>query len=277
MKDAAYQGAPGAFSEEAAQRFAGGDAQLLSCREFRDAFAAVRDGLAGSAVVPIENTLAGSIHANFDLLAEFDVKIAAETTLQISHNLIAAQDVRFEDIRDVHSHPVALAQCENFFRRHPHLKAIPVYDTAGAVEMVIREGRKDAAAIASHRAADVHGGNVLVGDIQDQTENYTRFLLLKSRVDHGTRAGEGPVKTTILFKAGNRPGGLFECLRPFAELNVDLIKLESRPIRNEPFKYLFYADLVGDAADSPLSEALSRLRGMDAFVRVLGSYRALGD
>jgi prephenate dehydratase len=273
--DAAYQGAPGAFSEEAALIFIGTDARLLACREFQDVFEAVCDGRSRGGVIPIENTLAGSVHACYDLLNEFELKIVAETVLHVAHDLIAVPGVRFEEIREVRSHPVALAQCENFFRRHPQLIPVSVYDTAGAVETLIHDKRRNAAAIASHRAAEVYGANVLVCDIQDHTENYTRFLFVKSAADDVHPEPGKQYKTTILFKAGNRPGALFECLRPFAERGVDLAKLESRPLPAEPFQYLFYADLIGSTADGRLSEALHDLRQTAPFVRILGSYPAV--
>jgi prephenate dehydratase len=270
--NAAYQGAAGAFSEEAALRFVGEETALLPCRQFEDVFDAVNDGRALRGVIPIENTLAGSVHACYDLLRRFDLRIVAETVLHVSHNLIVLPGARFEEIREVRSHPVALAQCENLFRRHPQLIPVPVYDTAGAVETLMLDNKRSAGAIASTRAAAIHGAAVLLGDIQDQAENYTRFLLIKpAGGDTPIKAGS-PVKTTVLFKTLDTPGALFECLRPFAELSIDLKKLESRPLRDEPFQYLFYADVVGNASEQPLSEALARLKQSAAFVRVLGSY-----
>lgn len=273
--DAAYQGASGAFSEEAALRFVNPSANLLACREFRDVFDAVRFGRALGGVIPIENTLAGSIHTCYDLLSEFELNIVAETVLQIFHNLIAVPGVRFEEIREVWSHPVALAQCENFFRRHPQLTPISVYDTAGAVETLMHDNRRHAAAIGSQRAANIYGANILVADIHDHSENYTRFLFIKQRADDPIQ-GNVPLRTTILFKAGNRPGALFECLRPFAELGIDLTRLESRPVKAEPFQYVFYAELNGNSADAELSEALRKLRQLAKLVRVFGSYPTIG-
>jgi len=273
--DVAYQGAAGAFSEEAALRFIGEQPLLLPCRQFEDVFDSVTAGRALRGVIPIENTLAGSVHDCYDLLRRFELKIAGETVLHVSHNLISLPGARFEEIREVRSHPVALAQCENLFRRHPQLVPIPVYDTAGAVETLMRENTQHVAAIASIRAAVIHGAYVLLSDIQDQMENYTRFLLIKpddGDAPDGSLSGQ---KTTVLFKTADRPGALFECLRPFAELGIDLKKLESRPSRDEPFQYLFYADLAGNASAAPMSEALARLKQTAAFVRVLGSYALL--
>jgi prephenate dehydratase len=233
--DAAYQGAAGAFSEEAALRFIGEQAALLPCRQFEDVFDAVNTRRALRGVIPIENTLAGSVHDCYDLLRRFELKIAGETVLHVSHNLIALPETRFEEIREVRSHPVALAQCENLFRAY-----------------------------------------VLLSDIQDQTENYTRFLLIKRDDVETPDESLSGLKTTVLFKTADRPGALFECLRPFAELGIDLKKLESRPLRDEPFQYLFYADLVGNTADAPMGEALARLKKTAAFVRVLGSYALRG-
>jgi prephenate dehydratase len=274
--DAAYQGAAGAFSEEAALRFIGEQAALLPCRQFEDVFDAVNTRRALRGVIPIENTLAGSVHDCYDLLRRFELKIAGETVLHVSHNLIALPETRFEEIREVRSHPVALAQCENLFRRHPQLVPVPVYDTAGAVETLKLESKRHVAAIASVRAAVIHGAYVLLSDIQDQTENYTRFLLIKRDDVETPDESLSGLKTTVLFKTADRPGALFECLRPFAELGIDLKKLESRPLRDEPFQYLFYADLVGNTADAPMGEALARLKKTAAFVRVLGSYALRG-
>lgn len=274
--DAAYQGAAGAFSEDAALRFIGGAATLLPCRRFEEVFDAVSAGRAHRGVIPIENTLAGSVHECYDLLRRFDVTIAGETVLPVAHNLIALPGTRFEDIREVRSHPVALAQCENLFRRHPQLIPVPVYDTAGAVEALMLEGGRHVGAIASVRAAHTHGARVVLGDIQDHAENFTRFLLIKAG-NGGPPAGSPPgLKTTVLFKTADTPGALFECLRPFAELGIGLAKLESRPLRDEPFRYLFYADVMGDAASAPMGQALARLQQAAAFVRVLGSYAPLG-
>jgi prephenate dehydratase len=271
--DAAYQGAPGAFSEDAAIEALGGQGRLLSCQRFEEVFDAVCDGRARRGIVPIENTLAGSIHACYDLLVERDLVIVGEVIRRISHALIARPGTSIEGIRRVLSHPVALAQCENFFRRHPLVEAVPVYDTAGAVERVLRTGAPEEAAIAGRRAAEVYGGVVLADALEDHPENFTRFLAIAGLADAGVLADRAPAgyKTSLVFTVANRPGALYECLRHFAERAIDLTKIESRPRRGAPFEYMFYIDLAGHVDDVSVAAALVALE-RDASVRVLGSY-----
>ncbi len=271
--DAAYQGTRGANSEDAAIDLLSNEAQLFPRETLEDVFAAVAQGEARYGVVPIENTLAGSIHRCYDLLFEHDVKIVGETVRRIVFALIAPPGVALSAVRKALSHPVALAQCEQFFRKHPLIQAVPVYDTAGAVEHVIREGRGDSAAVATRRAAEVYGGVILAESIQDHSENYTRFLLITpSKSPEAAKAPAEDYKTTIVFSVGNVPGALYHSLRPFAERRIDLAKIESRPLRGSPFEYLFYLDLIGYADAKPVSDALHELRALAKSVRVLGSY-----
>jgi prephenate dehydratase len=217
--------------------------------------------------------LAGSIHASYDLLFEHDVKIVGETVRHILFALIAPPGVPLSQIRQALSHPVALNQCGQFFRKHPQIRPVAVYDTAGAVERVIREGLTDAAAVATRRAAEVYGGVILAESIQDHSENYTRFLLITpSNSPEPVTVQASDYKTTIVFSVGNSPGALYHSLRPFAERRIDLAKIESRPLRGSPFEYLFYLDVIGRAEASPLAEALSELRAQATSVRVLGTY-----
>jgi len=272
--DAAYQGAPGAFSEEAALAILGGGARLLPCRRFEEVFDAVRGGRSRFGVVPIENTLAGSVVATYDLLAGRELAIVGETVRHIRHALIAAPGATPDGLRRVHSHPVALAQCEGFFRRNPGIEAVAVYDTAGAVEQVVSAGDPSHGAIAGRRAADVYGGVVLEDGIQDDEENYTRFLVIARPGDEppglgGEAAGD---KTSLVVTISNAPGRLYECLRHFAERGIDLSKIESRPLRGRPFEYAFYIDLLGRAGDAAVAEALAALGPSALSVRVLGSY-----
>jgi len=249
------------------------EAKLFPRDTLEDVFAAVAQGEARYGVVPIENTLAGSIHRCYDLLFEHDVKIVGETVRRIVFALIAPPGVALSAVRKALSHPVALAQCEQFFRKHPLIQAVPVYDTAGAVEHVIREGRGDSAAVATRRAAEVYGGVILAESIQDHSENYTRFLLITpSKSPEAAKAPAEDYKTTIVFSVGNVPGALYHSLRPFAERRIDLAKIESRPLRGSPFEYLFYLDLIGSADAKPVSDALHELRALAKSVRVLGSY-----
>ena len=271
--DAAYQGTRGANSEDAAIDLLSKDAKLLPRDTLEDLFNAVSNGEARYGVVPIENTLAGSIHAAYDLLSDHDVKIVGETVRHILFALIAPPGVALGQVRQALSHPVALAQCGQFFRKHPQIQPVPVYDTAGAVERVIREGLSDAAAVATRRAAEVYGGVILAESIQDHSENYTRFLLItpSKSPDPPSKQTED-YKTTIVFSVGNVPAALYHSLRPFAERHIDLAKIESRPLRGSPFEYWFYLDVIGRADSAPLSDALNELRAQTKSVRVLGTY-----
>jgi prephenate dehydratase len=274
--DAAYQGSRGAFSEDAALKLLTSSAKLLPRDTLEDVFNAVTGGEARFGVVPIENTLAGSIHRSYDLLFEHDLKIVGETVCHIQHSLIAPPGVALKDVRKALSHPVALAQCELFFRRHPQIQQISVYDTAGAVENIMREGLRDSAAVASRRAAEVYGGMILAEAIQDHSENYTRFLLIAPSTAVVELASSADFKTTIVFSVGNAPGALHRSLRPFAERGVDLAKIESRPLRGSPFEYLFYLDLIGRADSAPVADALKELGAHAKSVRVLGTYPRFG-
>lgn len=276
--DAAYQGTRGANSEDAAIDLLTSMAKLLPRDTLEDVFDAVSRGEARFGVVPIENTLAGSIHRCYDLLFEHDVKIVGETVRHIVFALIAPPGVALNDVRKALSHPVALAQCEHFFRQHPQIQPVSVYDTAGAVENVMRQGSRDSAAVASRRAAQVYGGVILADAIQDHAENYTRFLLISPSSAAAPRPSSSEYKTTIVFSVANAPGALYHSLRPFAERRIDLAKIESRPLRGSPFEYLFYLDLLGRAEASPISEALTELRSQATSLRVLGTYpRFMGN
>jgi prephenate dehydratase len=271
--DAAYQGTRGANSEDAAIDLLSKDAKLLPRETLEDVFNAVSRGEAQFGVVPIENTLAGSIHLCYDLLFEHDLKIVGETVRHILFALIAPPGVSLSQVRQALSHPMALNQCGQFFRKHPQIQPMPVYDTAGAVERVIREGLTDAAAVATRRAAEVYGGVVLAESIQDHSENYTRFLLITpSAASDPPRSLSADYKTTIVFSVAHAPGALYHSLRPFAERRIDLAKIESRPLRGSPFEYLFYLDVIGRAESAPLADALDELRAQAKSVRVLGTY-----
>jgi prephenate dehydratase len=271
--DAAYQGTRGSNSEDACIDLLSPAAKLLPRTTLEDVFSAVMSGEARYGVVPVENTLAGSIHRCYDLLFEHDTKIIGETVRHILFALIAPPGVPLADVRKALSHPVALAQCETFFRQHPQIQPVPVYDTAGAVEIVMNEGSRNSAAVATRRAATVYGGEVLVEAIQDHLENYTRFLLITPSTAPATAADSAAeYKTTIVFGVSNAPGALYHSLRPFAERRIDLAKIESRPLRGSPFEYLFYLDLIGRSDSAPVADALAELRAQAKSVRVLGTY-----
>ena len=274
----AFQGERGAFSEEAARKLLGNSIDVRPCETFDDVFAAVAGGEATCAVVPIENSLAGSVLRNYELLANADFTIAGEVFLPIRLNLIAKRGTKLDDVRRVSSHPVALAQCHRFIAEH-HLEAKAAYDTAGSVKQLMESGSDEEAAIAGAAAAEIYGAEILANDIEDHRENYTRFLLVVSRgveIPAG-RTGGAPIlhwKTTIFFRTPNKPGALFRALAAFALRDINLSKLESRPIEGRPWEYSFYVDLSGDAAEANVARAIEHLREMCETVRVLGSYPA---
>lgn len=269
----AYQGERGAFSESAAIRLLGREIEPIPCASFDDMFAAVDEQSADCCIAPIENSLAGSIHRNYDLLLASRLTIGGETHLRIVHNLIARRDVPLASIRRVYSHPVALAQCTRFLRANPGIEAVPVHDTAGAVREVIERGRDDEAGIASAEAAGIYGGHIVSQGVEDHAQNYTRFLLLtpQDRVVE-TRETKRRWKTSLVFRVPNKPGSLYRALGAFAMFDLDLAKVESRPIEGRPWEYAFYVDVIGRESDAALSRALDNLRHMAEMVRILGSY-----
>ncbi|HSP13512.1 MAG TPA: prephenate dehydratase [Thermoanaerobaculia bacterium] len=269
----AFQGERGAFSDEAVHKLLGDSVEPLPCRTFEDVFAAVVDGRVRCALIPIENSLAGSVLRNYELLAEEELVIRGEVYLRISHNLIARPGVRMSDVRHVHSHPVALAQCQRFIAEHM-LEAVASYDTAGAVKDLMSGGATDRAAIAGRWAAELYGGEVIAEEIEDHRENYTRFLLLSKPDEKVEVPSAGPLKTSLLFRTPNRPGALFRALAAFALRDVNMTKIESRPIVGRPWEYSFYVDISGDTGDPNIVRAIDHLREMCEVVRVLGCYAA---
>lgn len=269
----AYQGERGAFSEAAAVRLLGRDIEPVPCTTFDDMFAAVDSNAADCCIAPIENSLAGSIHRNYDLLLGSRLTIGGETHLRIVHNVIAPPAVPLHAIRRIYSHPVALAQCTRFLRANPSIEAVPVHDTAGAVREVMERGRTDEAGIASADAAEIYGGHIVVPAVEDHAQNYTRFLLLTPqdrRVE--TRETLRRWKTSIVFTVPNKPGSLYRALGAFAMFDLDLAKIESRPIEGRPWEYAFYLDVIGNESDANVSRALDNLRHMAEMLKVLGSY-----
>jgi prephenate dehydratase len=265
----AFQGELGAFSQRASENIFGLRIVPLPCVTFDDVFEMVVCRKANLAVIPIENSLAGSIHQNFDLLAKHALEAIAETYVRIEHHLIAHPNVRLSDIRQVYSHPVALAQCQKYLRRMKRVEKISFYDTAGSVKHIREKGLKSAAAIASADAARIYGLKVLARGIEDNRENYTRFLALSRR---GIFTQGGGSKTSIVFGLQNEPGALFRALSVFALRNIDLTKIESRPIHGKPWEYLFYIDLQSDTRSVQCENALRHLQEMTLYFKVLGSY-----
>lgn len=270
----AFQGERGAFSEEAALKLLGEKIELVPRPTFEAAFSAIDEARADYLLAPIENSLAGSVHRSFDLLVESDLSILAEEIIPIAHNLIGLPGASFEDVAVVESHPVALAQCERFFGKHPRLKRIATEDTAGSVREVIRAGDKSRAAIAGQLAAKIYGGQILREHLEDNRENYTRFLLLARSPDGAQASPDDADKLSLVFQLDHRPGALFHALEPFARRNLNLMKIESRPVHGQPWQYRFYLDLQASRSDPEVAAALAELEKLVVGLRILGSYPA---
>jgi prephenate dehydratase len=263
-----FQGERGAFSEEAAYQLLGPRIRLLPCESFSAVFESVARGRAQRCLVPIENTLAGPVYENYDLLLSNRLHIIAETNLRIVHNLIAFPETSPKNLCKVYSHPVALAQCGKFFSKHPGVEKVTFYDTAGSVKMLADERLPGAAAIASRTAAKVYRARILQTHLEDHHENYTRFLLLAKKPVVSPRAN----KVSIVFSTRNVPGALFKCLSVFALRDIDLSKLESRPLRGKPWEYMFYVDFIGSTREDRCQKALAHLAEVTSLLRVLGCY-----
>jgi prephenate dehydratase len=263
----AYQGEPGAFSEAAARQLAA-NVEPLPFRAFEDVFAAVNAGAVEFGVLPIENSIGGSIHRNFDLLLEHDLPIVAETEVPVVHHLLALPGVVLADLRRIYSHPQALAQCDRFLRTLTGVEITASYDTAGSAKMIATERAMDAAAIASARAGELFGLTPLRSSIQDFEHNVTRFLVIGRR----PISPRPPDKTSVVFTLPNEPGALFKALSVFALRGIDLTKLESRPVPGRRWEYLFYADLASSPEQGPCAKALAHLGEFAPMLRVLGSY-----
>ncbi|MDE3111134.1 MAG: prephenate dehydratase [Acidobacteriota bacterium] len=271
----AFQGERGAFSEQAAVQLLGESIELVPRPTFEAAFAAIDEGRADLILAPIENSLAGSVHRSFDLLVDSGLSILAEEIIPIAHNLIGVPGAKFEDIAVVESHPVALAQCEKFFTEYPRLKRIATEDTAGSVRDVIRAGDKSRAAIAGSLAAKIYGGAILREHLEDNRENYTRFLLLAKTSNEAARSSPGNAnKLSLVFQLDHRPGALYHALEPFARRNLNLLKIESRPVHGQPWQYRFYLDLQASRRDPVVAAALEELEKLVVGLRILGSYPA---
>jgi prephenate dehydratase len=284
----AIQGELGSFSHEAAERMLP-RCTVVPCARSLEVFDRVERESVGAAVIPIENTLAGTVAEHADLMLTRGVFIQAEYLLRIVHNVIAMPGVRLGNLRRVLSHPVALDQCRDFFRRHPKIEAVPFYDTAGSVKHVVANQLKDAAGIAGRQAAREYSGNILESSIEDDKRNFTRFFLIRkvSRASGRRSAGKkkgsadyhrliprGANKTSIVFQVKNTPGALFKSLSVFALRDISLSKIESRPMRGRPWEYVFYVDFLrGD--DESARNALRHLEEVAEFVKVLGIYPAV--
>lgn len=268
MPSVAFQGEFGAFSEQAARGFFREPVSLHPCAHFDDVFRFVARGSGRRGIIPIENSVFGSVYENYDLLLRHNLSIVGEVTIRIHHHLMTLPGVRMRDIRFIFSHPQALGQCRKFLRRLKDVCAIPYYDTAGAAKMIREEGRTNAAALASIRAARTYRLRILRRNVESNHHNYTRFLVLSRRP---ARAA-GKAKTSLVFAAQNVPGALFRALAVFALRNINLLKIESRPVAGKPWEYLFYLDIAGSAGDAKVRNSLHHLREVSTFLNVLGSY-----
>lgn len=268
MKTIAFQGEHGAYSEEAIFQHFGERVESLPCRSFEAIFAAVDRDEADLGALPVENSLAGSINKAYDLLLEHDLRVQGEILLRVRHNLLTLPGKESE-IQEVRSHPQALAQCEGYLNRNG-LKAIPWYDTAGSAKELAEHPAARIGVIASRLAAQIYGLAIVEEGIEDLRHNYTRFFL----IGKGDVAGKDQAKTSLVFATPHSPGALYACLGEFAQREVNLVKLESRPRRNRPWQYVFYLDFEGHWQDERCSAALLGLLSRSAFVKFLGSYPA---
>ncbi len=269
MVRVSFQGERGAYSEEAALKFFGSITEFIPLPYLSDVFRSVEDGRADYAIVPIENSLEGSVNETIDLLLVSSVNIVGESILRIRHCFMIHPDAREEDIREAWSHPQALSQCRRFIESMK-LRPVPFYDTAGSAK-AIREMRKlDAGAIASCRAAEFYGLKVVREGIEDSENNYTRFIVIgRSTPERGQRN-----KTSLIFGTKHSPGSLYRALKVFADHGINLTKIESRPTKTAPWEYYFFVDFVGHVSDPAVSGALEELKKVTTFIKILGSYPA---
>ena len=272
----AFQGELGAFSNEAARKLLGNDVPLVPCKSFDEMFAAVEAGEAGCCLAPIENSLFGSVYQNYDLLLRHELQIIGEVNLRIVHNLIGPPGLEVSQVRRVYSHPVALAQCRRFLSLHPQMEQMTGYDTAGSVKMLMETRESGAAAIAGAPAAEAYGAEILIRGVEDDPQNYTRFWLL-SRPDESSSPPAAANKTSIVFALENRTGSLFKALAVFALRDIDLTKIESRPLIGRPWEYSFYVDFSGHTDDEHVKAALVNLAEFASSIRVLGCYERAGS
>ena len=263
----AYQGETGAYSEMAVYKFFGSKVEPVPFQDFREVFESVKNNTVQAGVVPIENSIEGSVNQNYDLFLAYDLRVCGEVAIKLAHVLIANPKTKFEDIKTVYSHPQALAQCRGYLEKH-NWEIIPAYDTAGSVKLIKEKGLLNAAAIASEKAADLNDMKILARNIADNLSNYTRFLVLS----HEDAPPTGDDKTSIIFSAKHEPGTLYHALGEFASRNINLTRIESRPTKKTAWQYNFYLDFEGHRTEKRCAEALQALEKYATFVKVLGSY-----
>ncbi len=267
MVKVAFQGERGAFSEDAAVKLFGGDIDFLSCVRLGGVFHAVLEDKVSFAVVPVENSQAGSINETYDLLLTYPLNIFAEVILRINHCLMALPGEKLAGIKTIYSHPQALAQCEEFLSKL-EAEIVPTYDTAGSAKMIKESGLKRCAAIASRKAADIYGLEILAPEIETNVNNYTKFFAISKQKAKPAEKN----KTSLVFAAKHVPGALYSILGIFATRNINLTKLESRPSKSKPWEYVFYVDFEGSINGEVYQEAVKELQREATFVKILGSY-----
>ena len=269
MTTVSFQGIAGAYSEEAIRQFFGPQVASLPCRSFSDVFIAVEQGAADYGMLPIENSLAGSVVQSYELLMEHDLRVRAEVILRVRHRLMAAPGTELSDLKRVKSHPQALAQCERYLARRG-LEPVPNFDTAGSARELAQDPEPETGVIASALAAELYGLEILDDEVEDLPFNYTRFFVLG--LEDPPRAQRS--KTSLIFTTRHYPGALYDSLGEFAQRGINLTKIESRPRRNRPWQYLFYLDFEGHWQDPAAEAALMGLLRRSSFVKLLGSYPA---
>lgn len=264
----AFQGERGAYSEIAAEKFFNCNIKFIPCKDLEDVFKIVEDSYVDYGIIPVENSIEGSVTRSYDLMRESNLKITGEIVIRISHCLISYHDYEIKDVRKVYSHPQALGQCKNFIRKQK-LATYPTYDTAGSVKMLSRRRIKYAAAIASSKAAEIYGLKILAEGIEDDKNNYTRFLIISRNMIKPI----GKVKTSIVFTVKHVPGSLYKALKVFASRGINLTKIESRPVIGRPWEYYFYLDFEGSIENNIVKNALKELSKKTTYIKVLGSYK----
>jgi chorismate mutase/prephenate dehydratase len=263
----AFQGERGAYSESAVYRFFGESAEVKPCRDFKDVFKSVEEQETDFGVVPVENSIEGSVNQTYDLFLKHDLKVRGEIIVKIEHCLIANPGTKLEDVKAVYSHPQALAQCRTFLEKSGW-ELVPTYDTAGSVKILKEKGLKNSAALASEKAAELYKMKILAREIADNPENYTRFFVIGKKDAPMT----GKDKTSVIFAATHKPGALYYALGEFAKRGINLTKIESRPTKQTPWEYNFYLDFEGNKSEPRCAEALEALKEHAAFIKILGSY-----
>jgi chorismate mutase/prephenate dehydratase len=263
----AFQGERGAYSESAVYKFFGETAEVKPCRDFKDLFESVEKQETNFGVVPVENSIEGSVNQTYDLFLKHDLKVRGEVIVKIEHCLIANPTTKLEDVKAVYSHPQALAQCRTFLEKSGW-ELIPTYDTAGSVKILKENGLKNAAAVAGEKAAELYEMKILQRDIADNPENYTRFFVIAKE----DAPMSGKDKTSVIFAAKHKPGALYNALGEFAKRDINLTKIESRPTKQTPWEYNFYLDFEGHRSEPRCAEVLNALEKYTLFVKILGSY-----